>query len=220
MSQRVQPVELVIDRVRQPGQRMPVGGVTRGKRPPDRLPSQAAYVSVGGDVLAIVQHEKAVAQHRRVDGKRHGRESGAQQQREPVTAQSATRRCCRPPGTALRFNSIPGSGFIGGFGASHCVRRLYTAGPTSIAVGPCRGRRSSAGLWPAFLSFNRAHWPVGSPCRPPMARRHVSAGYLPAQSASLIVVPRLEKPAQARPFAPSKKSSDKTKVVIDCEPFE
>ena len=139
---------------------MPVRGVTRGKRPPDRLPSQAAYVSVGGDILAIVQHQKAVAQHRRVDSERHGRESGAQQQREPVAAQSAARRCCRPPGTALRFNSIPGSGFIGGFGASHCVRRLYTAGPTSIAVGPCRGRRSSAGLRPAVM---RASGPRSSP---------------------------------------------------------
>ena len=68
MTCRIECEELIVKGVRQPGQRMPVRRGGRRKGPLDVLPCQAVDVRVGGDIVAVVQHEERMAEHRTVDG--------------------------------------------------------------------------------------------------------------------------------------------------------
>lgn len=66
-----QTEELAVGHVRDPGQRMPVVGVTgRFERPNDVRPGQAAFdVRVVQDVIGVVVVQKTVPKDREIDGK-------------------------------------------------------------------------------------------------------------------------------------------------------
>jgi len=69
MSSGVQAEELAVERVREPRQRMIVGGVQGRERPLDGRPGKAATnVRVAGEVGVVVVVEKSVVSYRDVTG--------------------------------------------------------------------------------------------------------------------------------------------------------
>src|ERR1035437_7914236 len=79
MAPGPQTEELAVQDMRQPGQRMPVGGVCAVKSPADALPRQAALdVTVFSDVKVVIIINEAVAQGREESAEHDQKEKGAE----------------------------------------------------------------------------------------------------------------------------------------------
>jgi hypothetical protein len=92
MAQRLHAVKLPIQRVREPGDGMPVGGAGGGKGPLDALPIQAVLNSfVGRDVIRVVKQNEIAVERR----PKHGQHRRAQQQANEPFLPSASEICHR-----------------------------------------------------------------------------------------------------------------------------
>ena len=66
---RVRPKDLAVQHVREPGERMPITGVTAGKCPRNIFQIQAAQdVRIGSDIIRIIVINEIVPTHRQVNG--------------------------------------------------------------------------------------------------------------------------------------------------------
>src|SRR5271167_3937786 len=70
VSGRIQVEELVVKRVRQPGETMPIRGVKRGERPLHGVPVKAGLnLEVADHIIAVIEGDERIAFHGMV--KRH-----------------------------------------------------------------------------------------------------------------------------------------------------
>src|ERR1700733_2576707 len=69
MTNRIQPEQLAVERMGQPGQRMPIRLIVSCESPLDRVPGEArAYVLILENVAFVVVVDEAVVGHGVVDG--------------------------------------------------------------------------------------------------------------------------------------------------------
>src|SRR5579862_509056 len=71
MSCSIEMEELVIQRMREPGQRMPISLLGRSERPTDRIPAEAgANVRILGDVTIVIVVDETMPVNRVIDRQR------------------------------------------------------------------------------------------------------------------------------------------------------
>lgn len=76
---RIQPEKLAVESMGNPGQRMPIGRLTAGKRPLDGIPGQArAHVSVIDNVQIVVEVGESVMYDIVVESQRQQRQQKTQ----------------------------------------------------------------------------------------------------------------------------------------------
>src|ERR1035437_4105739 len=81
MARRIQPEHIDVERVRDPGQRMPVRGIPVGKRPQRGAQRQAVLdVRVLGYVLGVIEVREGVTVHRPIKGEYSNGEQKTKQQ--------------------------------------------------------------------------------------------------------------------------------------------
>ena len=85
MAGRVKPEEFNIQRMREPSQRVPVGGVIGAKGPGDSGPGQTLLkVRIGGDVSAVIVVDELVETNRPISGQRDCREEQAKERHPAI----------------------------------------------------------------------------------------------------------------------------------------
>jgi hypothetical protein len=69
MASRLQPVDLAIEHVREPGQRMPIAGIRPGEGPAHSVPAKACHdLWISPDVIRVVEADELKENRRCVDG--------------------------------------------------------------------------------------------------------------------------------------------------------
>src|SRR6266550_8222630 len=135
VARRIQFEELIIERVRNPSQRMPVCGVERAEGPANRVPTQASLnMAVGSYVYVIVVVHESVLVDGVVDDKRAHDEHKTQNQ---IPLLAGSKRRARRTGLGCHF-------------AEQSVLRIFKHGRIRTADNSAvaRGYGSAlAGFW-------------------------------------------------------------------------